>query len=551
MSSLLNRVLIVPFQVVYYSYACGQLLGYMAPLLIYSFFVVATAVNKLLADPVLPLVVSQEASEAHFRHFHARVRANAESIAFQNGEKAEGTRASIHLGHLYNTSKAVILRRLFVQCSSEFFVYSGAILNYVLIALPIFAGDYDHIDSSMLAKHISQSSFYTLYLIHSFTTIIALWSDICLVGGYTSRLAQLFQHSESVGKGNSLPHHLGPATEAEDEEGKKYNQMKVWNEQDKQEDIRLLEAGGYLGRMESCFVDADVLGFAGATCCTPFPPFVCLVKELDLEVKSGVNVLIEGPSGCGKSSLLRVLKGLWPITSGHVLRPKNEEEVLFFLPQMPYVFPGTLWELIAYPSLFNSSSATTRLHLEEALSAACLQDLSFRLSNGSFSSSSLMLNNAEAKMMNGNNSNEEKEEMAASVVVDWEQVLSPGERQRIGMARLFFHRPRFAVLDEATSALSLQQEASVYERCGEMGTTLLSVGHRPSLRRFHHFLLRIETKDGEMNQEKEEDETKEKGQEGEMEKGTPMNSIRRRRTKGGEGGQWDKLGWTLAPIHHG
>ena len=44
-----------------------------------------------------------------------------------------------------------------------------------------------------------------------------------------------------------------------------------------------------------------------------------------------------------------------------------------------------------------------------------------------------------------------RREAGADGVVNWGEVLSLGEQQRLGMARLFFHRPRFAILDECTS----------------------------------------------------------------------------------------------------
>jgi ABC-type uncharacterized transport system fused permease/ATPase subunit len=77
-------------------------------------------------------------------------------------------------------------------------------------------------------------------------------------------------------------------------------------------------------------------------------------------------------------------------------------------------------------------------------------------------------------------------------VQNWADTLSGGEKQRLAMARLLFHSPRFAVLDECTSAVSADGELRLYAECVRAGITMLSIGHRPAIRQFHSAQLHFD-----------------------------------------------------------
>jgi len=81
-------------------------------------------------------------------------------------------------------------------------------------------------------------------------------------------------------------------------------------------------------------------------------------------------------------------------------------------------------------------------------------------------------------------------------VKDWFHAFSGGQKQRVAMARLFYHKPKFAILDECTSAVSDEVEDIIYQSCKKLGITIFTVSHRPQLARHHDVVLRFDGRHG-------------------------------------------------------
>ena len=185
-----------------------------------------------------------------------------------------------------------------------------------------------------------------------------------------------------------------------------------------------------------------------------------LIKDISLRVRPGQGLLIVGPSGCGKSSLLRAIAGLWHSGSGRIVGPGSRE--MLFLPQRPYMVQGSLRTQLLYPDI---SRSVTDAELLTVLKQVNLPDLATHFDG-------------------------------LDAELDWGKVLSVGEQQRIGFARVLLIGPRYAMLDEATSALDIANEESLYQLLAATRTTLVSVGHRPSLLKYHRQVLALDDQCG-------------------------------------------------------
>jgi len=185
-----------------------------------------------------------------------------------------------------------------------------------------------------------------------------------------------------------------------------------------------------------------------------------LLKDLNLTLPKGAWTLISGSSGSGKSTLFRALAGIWPFGHGRVLIPAGAR--VLFLPQKPYIPIATLRDAVKYP---DETSTANDAEIVQALEAARLGHLSGRLDE-------------EAH---------------------WSNILSGGEQQRLAIARALVFKPDWLFLDEATASLDEANEAAVYSVLKERlpRATVVSIGHRPSLRQWHETRLDLKRAPGE------------------------------------------------------
>jgi len=184
-----------------------------------------------------------------------------------------------------------------------------------------------------------------------------------------------------------------------------------------------------------------------------------LVSADGFSIRGNARTLLTGPSGAGKSTLFRAIAGIWPFGAGTIAIPANAK--LMMLPQRPYFPIGKLAAAIVYPA---AADAFSPEQIKEVLAAVGLERLDSQLDQ-------------EAH---------------------WNQQLSLGEQQRLGLARALLHAPQYLFLDEATASLDEPSEARLYRLLQQRlpGTTIVSIGHRSTLDAFHQHNIEL-TREGD------------------------------------------------------
>lgn len=350
----------------------------------------------------------QQKYEADFRFSMMRMRENAESVAFYNGEKHEEVVFKDRFKTLLDNFWLIIKKRKDLVWLNNWYTQI-AIIFPLVVCMPRFLdkeitlGGLMQVASAFTRVQSSLSFFVDTY------AIIAQWQSV---------VARLTQFSR---------------------------RMKLAHEANAQENL------------EKSLSENDIIA---REITLSLPDGEILLNKVDFTLEHGKNVLIKGVSGSGKSTTLRAMAGLWPYVEGFLTMPKKENQM--FIPQKPYLPLGTLRDALLYPGLIRLSDEELKKIMDDCSIGYLYEKL-----------------NVEA---------------------DWSHMLSIGEQQRLAFVRALIYKPQWLFLDEASAALDEATEDKVYRllKATAPQTTLVSVGHRSTLNKFHETVLYIDKKEKSM-----------------------------------------------------
>ncbi len=350
----------------------------------FVYVALSTGLTHWLGKPLKSLYVEQQRREADFRFALARMRSNVDEIAMLGGEGAERQGLDRRFGAIMGNWRKLINRELILSLFT--FPY-----NHTVLRIPLFVALPAYLAGSVNFGGLMEVSTAFSSVVTTLSWFIFSYRDLADLVAASSRLDGFLAAASAARAGDPPAGERGPLTLA---------------------DLRLRLPDGR--------------------------PLLAIDR---LSIMPGETVWLSGASGLGKTTLFKAIAGLWPHSSGQIVRPAGKG---LFLTQKPYVPLGTLDDAVAYPD-------PAEAFAPEAIAAAI---------------TAVGLGHRRGTLLTDTDATT--------------GTLSGGELQRLALARLLLHRPDFAYLDEATAALDMAAEAELLAcvRRELPDTALVIVAHR-------------------------------------------------------------------------
>ncbi|CEG69260.1 hypothetical protein RMATCC62417_05363 [Rhizopus microsporus] len=444
LSSLYSNLAKPILDTIIFNYQLTKSIGFAGFIGLTLNYIITARLLRAVTPSFGKLAAIEAKLEGDFRAAHTRLITNAEEIAFYNGAELEHSILNKTYLKLIKHINSIFKIRIGYNMFEDFLIkYSWSAFGLIMCAIPVFT---PHLvsDQPSEAADGDQVGARTKGFITNKRLMMSLadaggrmmysYKELAELAGYTSRVYNLLSVLHALRK------------DQYDSPDEKYS----------------------LARIRGRIMYDNSIQFDHVPIITPAPGRVgeLLVKDLNIQMRPGEHLLVTGPNGVGKTAVARVIASLWPVFEGTLTRPTDRD--IFYIPQKPYLSLGTLRDQVIYPHTKEQMIQAGRTD-DELLDILKIVHLAYIPDR----------------------------EGGWETVKEWKDVFSGGEKQRIGMARLFYHHPKFAVLDECTSAVSTDVEGLMYNHAKDMGITLLTISHRPALFKYHRFLLRLTGNNGE------------------------------------------------------
>ena len=346
-----------------------------------------SALTVLFGRPLVWLNYNQLDKEADFRANLVHVQANAESIALLHREGRIGAR----LRRRFDDLTANMRRIIAVNLNLAFFTNG---YNYVIQIIPALVVAPLFIRGEVEFGVITQSAMAFSTLVGALSLVVTQFQSISSFAAVVTRLGSLADAMEQVQSPAAASIDVG-----EDEARVAYERL---------------------------------------TLLVPGSDHV-LVRELSVSVPRGTRLLIVGPNEAAKVALFRATAGIWESGRGRIVRPGLD--AILFLPERPYLPPGTLREVLV---------RTGREDIGDEQIASSLHGLGLE---------------SVLERTGG-----------LDVERDWDDALSLGEQQLLSVARVVLATPRFVFLERPRTALGSEQVDRILSLLSERSITYLTLG---------------------------------------------------------------------------